>query len=462
MMCSGSPTGSAPSNGIPQSLLVDLYELTMVDAYRRTGMAVRPATFSLFVRHLPSSRGYLVAAGLDDALTWLEQLRFDDDDLKAIDRLGLFGREFLDWLSGIRFTGSVRAVPEGTIVFGNEPILEVDAPIAEAQLAESYLLNQITLQTTLATKASRCRHAAAGRTVVDFALRRSQGVDAAMKLARAVGVVGLAGTSNVAAADHYGIPAVGTMAHSFVQAHTDEIEAFRAFAGAFGSTAVLLVDTYDTRRGIERAIEVALEFRATGIDIRGVRLDSGDLAALAVHARRRFDEAGLDGLQIFASGGLDEYAIEDLVAAGAPIDGFGVGTALGVSADAPSLDSAYKLVAYDGRPVRKTSAGKRTWPAAKQVWRADDWSEDVLGLSDEPQPTGRYRPLMVEVMRDGRRTPQGRKTLSAINDNFERGWGDLPMALRHLSQPATHPVRISSGLRELDATLDQRLLLHES
>jgi len=440
---------------ISRPLLVDLYELTMADAYRRTGMSSRPATFSLFVRNLPPNRGYLVAAGLDDALTWLEELRFEAEDLAIVERLGLFGPEFLDWLAGLRFTGSVRAVPEGTIVFGDEPILEVDAPIGEAQLAESFLLNQTTLQTMLATKAARCRHAAAGRSVIDFALRRCQGIDAAVKLARVAGIVGLDGTSNVAAADRYGLPASGTMAHSFVQAHSDEVEAFRAFATAFGERTVLLVDTYNTPRGIDRAIQVAGEMRARGTEIGGVRLDSGDLAELARLARRRLDEAGFAGMRIFASGGLDEYAIDELVTGGAPIDGFGVGTALGVSADAPSLDSAYKLVCYDGRPVRKTSEGKRTWPSGKQVWRADDWSEDVLGLADEAPPSGGHRPLLVEVMRHGRRTADGQATAADNNRRFEEQWAALPPPLRPLIDPASHPVRVSGALREVDRELDR-------
>jgi nicotinate phosphoribosyltransferase len=440
---------------ISRPLLVDLYELTMADAYRRTGMASRPAAFSLFVRNLPQHRGYLVAAGLDDALTWLEELRFGAEDLSIVERLGLFGPEFLDWLAELRFTGSVRAVPEGTIVFGDEPILEVDAPIGEAQLAESFLLNQTTLQTMLATKAARCRHAAAGRSVIDFALRRCQGIDAAVKLARVARIVGLDGTSNVAAADRYGLPASGTMAHSYVQAHADEVEAFRAFATAFGDKTVLLVDTYDTPQGIEGAIQVAGEMRARGTELWGIRLDSGDLAELARLARRRLDEAGFPGMRIFASGGLDEYAIDELVNSGAPIDGFGVGTALGVSADAPSLDSAYKLVCYDGRPVRKTSEGKRTWPSAKQVWRAIDWSEDVLSLADEAPPSGGHRPLLVEVMRQGRRTAAGRATAADANRRFEEEWAALPPPLRRLLDPAIHPVRVSDRLRDVDRELDR-------
>lgn len=435
---------------VSHPLLVDLYELTMADVYRREGMADRPATFSLFVRGLPARRGYLVAAGLDDALAWLEGLHFGPDERDIVERLGLFDAGFLDWLAGLRFTGHVRAVPEGTIVFPHEPILEVDAPLGVAQLAETFLLNQITVQTTLATKAARCRHAAAGRAVVDFALRRSHGIDAGMKLARVCRLVGLAATSNVLGADRYGIPTSGTMAHSFVQAHRDEAAAFLAFGRAFGDRTVLLVDTYDTKQGIERAIDAAAELRADGTEIRAVRLDSGDLAALAHHARRRLDEAGFPGVQVFASGGLDEYEIHRLLdVEAAPIDGFGVGTSLGVSEDAPNLDTVYKLVAYDGRGVRKTSTGKETWPGAKQVWRAPDWSADTVALADEPAPGPGHRPLLVPVMADGRRVGAGTRSLAEANEHFEQEWRQLPEPLQDLSAPAPHPVHVSAAVRAL-------------
>ncbi|MBW3642299.1 MAG: nicotinate phosphoribosyltransferase [Actinobacteria bacterium] len=444
------------TNDVAHALLVDLYELTMVDAYRREGMAARPATFSLFVRNLPPGRGYLVAAGLDDALRWLEELHFGADELAALERLDVFDGPFLQWLADLRFTGSVRAVPEGTVVFPHEPILEVEAPIAQAQLAETFVLNQITLQTTLATKAARCRHAAGGRAIVDFALRRAQGIDAGMKLARICGLVGLAGTSNVAGSDRYGVSASGTMAHAFVQAHREETEAFRAFARAFGSTTVLLVDTYDSHRGIEHAIQVASECRQQGIQIRGIRLDSGDLADLARYARRRLDDAGLGEMKVLVSGGLDEHEIHRLLAEeGTPIDGFGLGSALGVSSDAPVLDSVYKLVAHDGRPVRKTSTGKATWPAAKQVWRAPDWSLDTLALADEPPPAPHHRALLVEAMRDGRRTGSAQRTLTEANRHFEQEWAGLPGALKDLTAPTEHPLIVSSRLRHLAVELDQ-------
>ncbi len=451
------------SRDVAHALLLDLYELTMADAYRRAGMASRPATFSLFVRTMPPARGYLVAAGLDDALTWLEDLRFDPYEVTAVEGLGVFDGQFLEWLDEVRFTGTVRAVPEGTIVFPHEPILEVEAPLAEAQLGETFLLNQVTLQTVLATKAARCRHAARGRAVVDFALRRTQGIDAGMKLSRICGLVGLGGTSNVAGAHRYGVPAVGTMAHAFVQAHPDETDAFRAFADAFGPATVLLVDTYDTHRGIENAITVASECRQHGTELRGIRLDSGDLAALARHARRRLDEAGFPDMLVFASGGLDEHEIDRLLAEEeAPIDGFGVGSSLGVSDDAPTLDSVYKLIAYDGRPVRKTSTGKEIWPGAKQVWRAPDWSSDTLALAEEPAPTPVHRPLLVEVMRDGRRTDAGRRSLAQAKQRFEQEWEELPEPLKDLDAPPEHPLGISDRLQELARQIDQQRSAEEA
>lgn len=434
---------------IPSALIVDLYELTMADVYRQTGMAGRPATFSLFVRSLPPERGYLVAAGLDDVLAWLERLRYEPADLEVVDRLGLFGGDFLEWLSKLRFTGSVWAVAEGTSVFAHEPILEVDAPLAEAQLAETFLLNQVTLQTSLASKAARCRQAAAGRAVVDFALRRSHGVDAGMKLARICALVGLSGTSNVAGADRYGVAASGTMAHAFIQASKNELDGFRAFGRAFGAATVFVVDTYDTRRGIDRAVMVAEEMRSAGIVPRGVRIDSGDLARHAQYARGRLDEANLHEMKIFVSGGLDEHKIHRLVTAErAPIDGFGVGSALGVSADAPTLDSVYKLVAFDGRPVHKTSTGKKIWPGAKQVWRAATWAEDVITLSDEPAPGDAYRPLLDQVMAGGKRMGAGSCSLREANEHFEQEWQELPDRFRALKGFEPNAVRISDRLQD--------------
>ncbi len=337
----------------PPALLLDLYELTMAQSYVDEGMTA-PATFSLFARHLPRDWGYLVAAGLDDVLSYLETLAFGAEELSYLRSTGLFTPTFLDHLGRLRFTGSVRAMPEGTVCFPNEPLLEVTAPIVEAQLVESAIVNQVHFQTLIASKAARCVEAAVGRRLVDFGLRRTHGYDAGLKAARSAYLVGFDATSNVLAGQRYGIPIAGTMAHSYVEAFGDEAESFRAFVRAYPDGTTLLVDTYDTVRGIERAAAVGRELAAAGHRLGGVRLDSGDLGADSAEARRILDAAGLTDATIFVSGNLDEHTIAALLAAGAPIDGFGVGTRMGVSADAPYLDMAYKLVAYDGRPTLKT------------------------------------------------------------------------------------------------------------
>ncbi|HKZ75282.1 MAG TPA: nicotinate phosphoribosyltransferase, partial [Actinomycetota bacterium] len=380
------------------ALLTDLYELNMAASYLRRGME-EPATFSLFVRHLPANRGFLVAAGLEPCLEFLEGFGFEEDDLRYLaGELG-YDEETIERFRDIRFTGDVWAVPEGRIVFADEPIVEVTAPIAVAQLVETYLLNQITFQTTIASKAARCRIAARDRDLVDFAFRRTQGTDAAMAVARTTAMVGFAATSNVEAARRFGLRVAGTMAHSYIQSFPTEADAFRAFAQDFPDRTTLLVDTYDTLNGVRTAIEVIRELGLT--EHLGIRLDSGDLEELSRGARRILDQAGLPHVRIFASGGLDESDVDRLVTAGAPIDAFGVGTRVGVSADAPYLDSVYKLVEYDGRPVLKLSEAKATEPGRKQVFRGE--GGDVIGLRDEPPPPG-SEPLLVPVMLEGRRT----------------------------------------------------------
>lgn len=437
------------------ALLVDLYELTMADAYRREEIVDKPATFSLFVRTLPAGWGYLVAAGLEDCLTWLEQVHFGDADLAAVEQLAMFPPEFLQWLAEFRFSGSVRGVPEGTLVFADEPILEIQGTIGECQLAETYLLNQITLQTALATQAARCRHAAQGRDVIDFSLRRAPGIDAGMKVARCGRLVGLTGTSNVAGAIRYSLAARGTMAHSFVQAHADETEAFRVCAEVFQGSTMLLVDTYDTPTGIERAIAVAQEMRAKGIELQGIRLDSGDLGQLAALARQQLDSAGFPAMTVVASGGLDEYQIDDLVSrVRAPIDGFGVGSSLAAASGGRILDAVYKLVSFDGRAVRKTSPGKETWPGAKQLWRDQEWSHDVLALAQEPPLGLSHAPLMVTVMNGAKRTDLGHEDLAASQALFESQFSALPGAVKQLRDPAHYPVRPSEALLRLTGELD--------
>jgi len=427
---------------VPGGLLTDQYELNMAASYLRRSMTGK-ATFSLFVRALPPGRGFLVAAGLADCLAFLEDFSFTPDDLSYLRQARGYEEETLRAFAGLRFTGDVRAAPEGRVIFAGEPLLEVTAPVAEAQLAETVLLNHVTFQTAVAAKAARCVLAAGGARLVDFAFRRTQGIDASMAVARASAIAGFAATSNVAAARRYGLAAAGTMAHSFIEAFGDEQEAFAAFAAYFPGMTTFLVDTYDTGRGVRAAIEVTRRLRLPGPV--GVRLDSGDLAALARMARTMLDEAGLGDARIFASGSLDEYAIAGLVAAGAPIDAYGVGTKMGVSADAPYLDTAYKLVAYDGRPVMKLSAGKTSAPGAKQVYRGP--GGDVLALREELPPPG-HEPLLVPVMREGKRL-SAPEPLAAARRRCHADLAWLPPAARALRDPEPVPVRISEQLKSL-------------
>ena len=396
---SATSTGDAGAN---LALFTDLYELTMLQAYFEEAMAA-PAVFSLFVRRLPKQRNYLLAAGLDPLLGYLETLSFTDEDIRYLASLERFSTRFLERLRNLRFTGDVWAVPEGTPVFANEPILEIEAPLPEAQLVETLVMNQVHVHTLLASKAARVVAAADGRDVLDFGARRTHGLDAAMKAARAFHIAGVTATSNVLAGKRYGIPVAGTMAHSYIQAHGDEGEAFARFAALYPET-VLLVDTYDTMAGVRKVVELA---RKLGDDfrIRAVRLDSGDLTALAKETRRVLDEAGLPQVRIIASGGLDEYRIAAMLEQGAPVDGFGVGSSMGVSDDAPVLDVAYKLCEYGGEGRVKLSVGKPVLPGRKQVYRQADGNgdaRDVIARRDETLPG---RPLLQQVMSGGRRLP---------------------------------------------------------
>ena len=381
---------------MPGGLLTDLYELNMAASYLRRGMTA-PATFSLYVRALPPERGFAVAAGLDAALGFLEAFGFDDEELGYLGAIGFDDRALAD-LSRVRFDGEVRAVPEGRIVHGQEPILEVTAPIPVAQLVETFVMNQITLHTTIASKAARYAIAADGRDLVEFSFRRTHGVDAAIAVARASAITGFVATSNVEAARRLGLAVAGTMAHAFIEAFPSEDDAFRAFAEDHPNKTTFLVDTYDTPSGVRNAIETIRELGLDG-DV-GVRLDSGDLDRLSRETRALLDEAGLERARIFASGGLDEHEVAELVRAGAPVDAFGIGTQLGVAADAPYLDTVYKLVEYDHRPAMKLSAAKVSLPGRKQIWRGRGDDGDVLGLADEDGPNG-WEPILEPVMRDG-------------------------------------------------------------
>ena len=437
--------------GRPSSaLFTDLYQVTMVRAYLRSGKT-GDAVFSLFIRQYPPDRGYFVFAGLEDALTYLQDFRFSETDIEHLRRGGRFDEEFLEHLAGVSFSGSVRAMQEGTVFFTGEPVLEVRAPLIEAQLVETRLINIVNLQTILATKASRVVAAAQGKLVVDFAARRTHGMEASYSFARSAYMAGFEGTSNVGAAAEYGIRAVGTMAHSFITAFESETEAFREYAKSFPDDCTLLVDTYDTLEGVRRAIEVAREMRERGQRLRAVRLDSGDFADLARRSRGMLDEAGFPEVEVFVSGGLDEFEVDRLVSNGAPIDGFGVGTKAGVSADAPWTDCAFKMVEYDGRPVMKLSSAKVSAPGPKQVYRStgDDglMTHDLLSAADEPAPIG-GEALLTEVMRDGRRVGP-LPSLADVRETCRRRLGELPAEYKALRSPARYPVEVSDGLRRL-------------
>ncbi len=428
----------------PVELFADLYELRMARAYVELGMSEQ-AVFSLFVRRLPAGRNFLVACGTDVFLEMLERLRFGAESLEYLRSLGEFPPAFIDWLAGFRFSGEVRAVAEGTPIFAEEPIVEVMAPIAEAQILETLVLNQIGLQTLLASKAARVVAAAAGRTIVDFGSRRAQGLDAAVMGARAFYIAGVSATSNLLAGARWGIPVAGTMAHSFIQSFQSEAEAFRAFIRFYPET-ILLVDTYDTLSGVAAVVDMAREL-AGDFHVRGVRLDSGDLGGLAQAVRSMLDAAGLGHVQIFASGGLDEEKIAALIGSGAPIDAFGVGTDLSVSGDAPALDLAYKLTRYAGQGRTKLSAGKRVLPESKQVYRriADGIAVgDMIALADEPAHEGRM--LLRTMMRNGQRLAQS-APLSAIRRHATTHVAALPERLRALATAdPTYPVAVSPAL----------------
>ena len=428
------------------TLLTDLYQLTMAQAYFRE-QQLGEATFSLFIRTYPPNRGYFVAAGLQDVLDYLESLHFDEAGLEFLASQKLFSDDFLHYLAGLRFTGQVTAIPEGRIFFTDEPVLEVTAPIIEAQIVETFIINQIHLQTLIATKAARCVQAAGTRWVVDFALRRTHGSDAGMKVARASYLGGFAGTSNVMAGQRYGIPMVGTMAHSFVSSFEREIDAFRAYVESFPNTAILLIDTYDTVTGAKNAVQIAQEMASRGQKLLGVRIDSGDLATLALEVRRILDAAGLQDVKIIGSGGLDEFDLERL--AKAPYDSYGVGTKMGVSADAPFADIAYKLVEFQNRPVMKHSAGKASWPGKKQVFRqkaaGGQTKKDIIGARDEKLPGDR---LLKEVMRGGRITAAHPK-LSEIREKLAADLARLPGSVKAIREPSRFPVEFSPTLKAL-------------
>ncbi|MFF0433969.1 nicotinate phosphoribosyltransferase [Streptomyces sp. NPDC004327] len=433
-----------------QVTTTDLYEVTMALSYLREDMRA-PATFSLFVRDLPPGRGFLVAAGLEPALDYLSRFRVGRSDVREFAEVLRRPAADLEPLHGLSFEGQVRAVPEGRVVLAGEPLLEVTAPLPQAQLVETYLLSLLCHQTTVASKAARCVLAGAGRPLVDFSLRRAHGAEAGLQAARLGALAGFAGTSNVAAAHRYGIPAAGTMAHSYVESFPSEEAAFRAFARTHPGPVTFLVDTYDTGLGVATAARVLADL-GLGPGC-AIRLDSGDLGAQARRARAALDAAGLGDVRIIVSGGLDEYAVDRLVRDGAPVDAYAVGTKVGTAADAPYLDAAYKLVEYDGRPVMKLSAAKATAPGPKQVFRGPG-ARDVIGLANE-EPPGGMEPLLVTVMRGGLRTGPP-DTLAAARARFEADVAALPEEARRIEDPVAPVPEVSARLAALTAVVRHR------
>lgn len=439
-----------PSSSV---LLTDLYQLTMVQTYVEQGM-MDTAVFELFVRRLPAQRGFLMAAGLEQVLDFLEQLQVSQAELQWLKQTGRFSRSCLDYLETLRFSGDVHAMQEGTVFFPNEPILRVTAPLPQAQLLETRIMNLLNFQTLIASKAARSVLVAGGKPLIDFGLRRAHGAEAGLFAARASYLAGFAGTATVLAGMAYGIPIYGTMAHSFVQAHTDEKTAFEHFALAQPENAILLIDTYDTEAAAHKVVALAPGLKQQGISVKGVRLDSGDLADHARKVRRILDEGGLPQAQILASGNLDEYRLRQLIASGAPIDSFAVGTAMTTSTDAPSLDCAYKLQEYAGRPCRKRSEGKATWPGCKQVYRRyhhdGRLDHDVVTTLNDHQ-TG--EPLLQPVMRDGRRLTRP-PSLSELRARAAHELIRLPQPLRRLEDSSPFDVRISQSLQDLAISVD--------
>ena len=440
----------------PSPLLTDLYQLNLMQAYLDHG-DTGTAVFEFFMRKLPARRGFLLTAGLEQALDFLETLRFSPEDLAWLRESGRFGKGMLDYLAALRFNGDVHAMPEGTVFFADEPILRVTAPLPVAQLIETRLVNIVHFQCLVASKAARMMLAAPGKLMVDFGLRRAHGAEAGVMAARASYIAGFAGTATVLAGELYGIPIFGTMAHSFVQAHDDEAAAFELFAQSRPENLTLLIDTYDTEAGARKVVALAPRLAARGIKIGAVRLDSGDLAALSKSVRRILDQGGLNDVRIFASGGLDEDSVAAMLHAGAPIDGFGMGTSLTTSSDVPALDCVYKLQEYAGLARRKQSTGKATWPGRKQVWRRYDadgrMRGDILSLEDEAQEG---EPLLQMVMQGGKRMAAS----PALADIRTRAAGELarlPAPLRRLEGAAPYPVEIGAALRRMAGDVDRRL-----
>jgi len=447
-------------NPLSSPLLTDLYQINMIQAYLDQD-ETKTAVFEFFVRKLPARRGFLMAAGLEQALQFLENLRFSPEEIDWLAGTNRFGKNLLDELAAFRFTGDVHAMPEGRVFFANEPILRITAPIPQAQLLETRLINILHFQTLIASKAARMVRAAPGKLLVDFGLRRAHGAEAGLMAARASYIAGFAGTATLLAEQAFGIPSFGTMAHSFIEAFDTEGTAFESFARARPQNLTLLIDTYDTEAAARKVVALAPKLAAMGISIRAVRLDSGDLIALSRSVRRILDAGGLANITIFASGGLDEDAIAGMMHSGAPIDGFGVGTSLTTSQDVPALDCAYKLQEYAGKPRRKLSSGKATWPGRKQVWRrygADGrLVGDVLSVETDEHPGEK---LIEAVMKDGRRVKPP-EPLAEIRARAAQDLARLPEPLRAMQPSMAYPVEVAPPLFQLAAEVDRRLAQSE-
>ncbi len=436
-------------------LLTDLYQLMMMQSYLDHGME-ETGVFEFFVRKLPARRNFLIAAGLEQALDFLENLQFTAQELEWVRGCGMFQPSFVRYLESLRFTGDVHAMVEGTVFFPNEPILRVTAPLPEAQLVESRLINLLHFQSLIASKAARSVLASPGKLLVDFGFRRAHGGEAGLMAARASYLAGFSGTATVLAAPLFDIPVYGTMAHSFVQAHEKEALAFEHFARSHPRNVILLIDTYDTEAAAEKVVQLASKLEREGIAIKGVRLDSGDLAEHARKVRRILDDGGLREVTIFASGSVDEYMLKHLSDAGAPIDGYGIGTHMDTSADAPYLDCAYKLVEYAGHARRKRSEGKVLWPGRKQVYRRYDGAgrmqSDVLTLEGDDQEGS---PLIQRVMASGKRlSPPA--PLAELRERTLRELSRLPEELRTIEPGPPYTVHVASKLRELAQRVDER------
>ncbi|MDR2707846.1 MAG: nicotinate phosphoribosyltransferase [Nitrososphaerota archaeon] len=449
-------------NNDDMSLFTDFYELTMCASYF-DNKNFRSATFDLFIRRLPENRSYILFTGLEQVLLYLQTVKFTEQHLEYLKQQG-FKLQFLEYLRNFKFTGDVWAVPEGTVAFPNEPLIRVTAPIIEAQIVETFILNTINLQTTMSTKASRVVHAARGKSVIEFGLRREHGVDAGMKVARSSYIAGCRGTSNVLAGMVYGIPVFGTMAHSFIMSYPRELDAFRAFVRSFPDRSTLLIDTYEEFAGLEKAVIVAKELEAEGLRLGGVRLDSGDLVESSKRVREILDDNGLGYMKIFASGDLDEYRIDELLSKGAKIDSFGAGTKMGTSSDRPYIDVIYKLCetmtesnVYS--PIMKLSVDKLTLPGRKQVYRYKDvkgkYVRDVIALDSEKLSDA--EPLLVKVMSEGKMT-YVLPSLSQIRDFASENLSMLPEKYKAFMDAAVYPVELSQKLQELVKSLHKKLL----